>query len=99
MNTKPQSTREPWRIVKTDSGTFEIWTRYDDTPGSRNYVIAADIQDEREANRICKAVNRDHAFEALLEVARMAASSIAIEPIALMDAARAAIKSAEPFTH
>lgn len=53
MNTAKPDSRLPWRVVEVE-GFFEIWTREDNTPGSRNnYMIADNIQDKSEAQRLC----------------------------------------------
>lgn len=51
----PASSLTPWRIVN-DIGSFSVWTRQDDTPGSRNnFVITDGIQDEQQARLIAAA--------------------------------------------
>ena len=41
----------PWRVIVPAPGdTFEVWTRFDETPGARNnYAVATGIQSESEA--------------------------------------------------
>lgn len=48
----------PLRVVQMDSG-FELWTRLDLLPGSRNnFALVGGIQHETEARRICEVLNR-----------------------------------------
>lgn len=49
----------PWRVVESSEGTFEVWTREDHAPGSRNnYAIAIGIQSRDEADFMVLSCNR-----------------------------------------
>lgn len=58
----------PWRVVKDHEGqTWDIWTVYDPAPGSQNnYILAAGIQSEAEANVMAAAPELLRACEGLL---------------------------------
>jgi hypothetical protein len=77
----------PWHVEK-HIGRYELWpVDYGQTHAFVAVVLRGD-----DAEFIARAAN-SHAD--LLEVARMAASSIPVDPVALMEAARAAIKKCE----
>lgn len=58
-----QDSRLPWRVVNAD-GIWEVWTRQDNTPGSRNnYMIAGSIQTEAEAIKLAAAPEMYEALE------------------------------------
>lgn len=66
-----QATARPWRIVQAQQGYWQIWSAYDDSPGSRNnYVIADGIQSKDEAALIVQAVNERDALLAVAEAAK-----------------------------
>lgn len=77
-------------------GLWEIWTRQNDSIGTlNNYLICGSFQFKEEAQQFCTAVNSHHA---LLEVAQMAASTLQVDRLALMQAARAALAIAKGGT-
>lgn len=52
MNTSTK----PWRVVANEEGHWEVWTKLDATPGSRNNWIVADlIQTRKDAETIAAA--------------------------------------------
>lgn len=65
----------PWRVVEAEDQTFEVWTRADDSIGSRNnYAIATGIQFHCEAELIVKCVNQRNELVSALESIRAEAN-------------------------
>lgn len=55
---KTNYTAGPWRVgdLSDQESPQQVWSRYDDTPGSRNnFVVADDIQSEADARLIAAA--------------------------------------------
>lgn len=43
-------------MAQDEDGLWEVWTKYDSTPGSKNnYVVAGEIQTFEEAKLFCNA--------------------------------------------
>lgn len=64
-----QDSRLPWRVQRNAdiNSTLDVWTRWDDTPGSRNnYAVAEFIQDENDALLIACAPGLLSALESVL---------------------------------
>lgn len=46
----------PWRLVRAPEGHWQVWTKHDPTPGSKNnFVVADGIQSEDDAQLIAQA--------------------------------------------
>lgn len=119
MNTKPQSTTDyPSHLplkLSCDGVTGEPLLYNDGNelkiaPENRNdahYVNVGGPHKEQFAALIVRAVNRDHAFEQLVSVAREALTDytacdverLTAYETAKMQRLQAALKLAEPFTH
>ncbi len=90
---KPASmSLRPWRVVAAlDGVTFEVWTRDDGTPGSRNnFAIATGIQDEAEAQLLASAPELETVAKKFIHGCEIGAQVGEVYFSALIDEARAA---------
>lgn len=88
----------PLRVKRSEAGTYQIWTRRDDRPGTLGNFILAETQQPEEARLFCAAPD-------LLKAARIALGILSISEVAFaasgqcglasVDEIRAAIAKAE----
>lgn len=95
MTTQAKPILTPWRVVQSRTGSFQIWTKYDDAPGSRNnYVVADGIQSESEAHLLAQAPALLEALQACLDALTDETGNVARREADACLKARAAIQAA-----